>query len=246
MEETISLQDIYKTLRKRMGLILGIAISAMAIAAVVSFFFLTPIYQASTQILVSQQQDNQQNLTTVEIQSNLQLINTYNVIIKSPAILSLVIEELDLNMTTEQLTNKITVSNANESQVVSINVQDPQAFLAVDVANTVANVFQEEIPKLMNVDNVNVLSPAIHKENPTPVKPNKFLNIVIAAIIGLMIGIGLAFLLEYLDTTVKTEQDIEELIDLPIIGLVSEISETQAGEKPSFSRRIRRNSHETI
>ena len=88
MEETISLQDIFKTLKKRIGLIIGTTIGAMIIAAVISFFFLTPIYQASTQILVNQQQDQQQNLTTTEIQSNLQLINTYNVIIKSPAILA--------------------------------------------------------------------------------------------------------------------------------------------------------------
>ena len=237
MEETISLQDIFKTLKKRIGLIIGTTIGAMIIAAIISYFFLTPIYQASTQILVNQQ-DQQQDLTATEIQSNLQLINTYNVIIKSPAILTIVIEQLDLKTTPEALTNKITVSNADNSQVVNIGVQDEQHFVAVDIANTVANVFQQEIPKLMNVDNVNVLSPAIHKDEPSPVKPNKLLNIAIATVIGLMIGVGIAFLLEYLDTTVKTEQDVEELLGLPIIGLVSPIEEDSFQEKPTKSRRI--------
>lgn len=237
VEESISLQDIFKTLKKRIVLIIGTMIGAMIIAAIISFFFLTPIYQASTQILVNQQQGQQQNLSTTEIQSNLQLINTYNEIIKSPAILTIVIEQLDLQTTPEALTNKITVSNANNSQVVNISVQDEQHFSAVDIANTVANVFQQQIPKLMNVDNVNVLSPAIHKDEPFAVKPNKMMNIAIATVIGLMIGVGIAFLLEYLDTTVKSEQDVEELLSLPIIGLVSPIEEDSFRETPIKSRR---------
>ena len=84
-------------------------------------------------------------------------------------------------------------------------------------------MFQEEIQKLMNVDNVNILSPAVHVENQSPIKPDPMLNMAIAAVIGLMLGVGIAFLLEYLDTTVKTEQDIEELLGLPILGLISPI-----------------------
>lgn len=235
MEETISLQEIIKILKKHMGLILATTIGAGVIAAIISFFILTPIYQADTQILVSQQSDNQQNLTTNEIQSNLQLINTYNVIIKSPAILSIVIDELDLDMTPGGLTNKIIVSNANNSQVVNISVQDEQEYMAVDIANTVAEVFQKEIPKLMNVDNVNILSAAVYSENPSPVKPNKMLNIAIALIVGLMIGVGIAVLLEFLDVTVKTESEVEELLGLPVLGMISTIKAEDLGEANSSS-----------
>lgn len=235
MEETISLQEIIKILKKHMGLILATTIGAGVIAAIISFFILTPIYQADTQILVSQQSDNQQDLTTNEIQSNLQLINTYNVIIKSPAILSIVIDELDLDMTPGGLTNKITVSNANNSQVVNISVQDEQEYMAVDIANTVAEVFQKEIPKLMNVDNVNILSAAVYSENPSPVKPNKMLNIAIALIVGLMIGVGIAVLLEFLDVTVKTESEVEELLGLPVLGMISTIKAEDLGEANSSS-----------
>ena len=237
MEETISLQDILKTLKKHIGLILGTTIGAGIIAVVISFFLLTPIYEANTQILVNQQADQTQSLTTTEIQSNLQLINTYNVIIKSPAILSLVIEELDLEMTPEQLTSKITVSNANDSQVVNINVQDEKHFMAVDIANTVATVFQQEIPELMKVNNVNILSSAVHLEEPSPVKPNKMLNVAIALVLGLMIGVGLSFLIEFLDTTIKSESEIEELINLPVIGLIGTITEADFVDKESSAIR---------
>lgn len=231
MEETISLQDIFHTLKKRFGMILGITVAAIVIAAIISFYVITPMYQATTQILVNQQSTQQQQVTTSEIQTNLQLINTYSEIIKSPAILDIVNEQLDLNMTATELASKITVANANNSQIVSVSVQDEKHVVATDIVNTIATVFQEEIADLMNVDNVNILSPAMHSEEPSPVSPNKVLNMAIAAVLGLMIGVGLAFLLEYLDTTVKTEKDIEELLGLPVIGLVSPIAEKDLENK---------------
>ena len=237
MEETISLQDIFYTLKKRIGLITVTTIAAIIIAAIISFFMITPMYQATTQILVNQQNTPSQQVTTSEIQTNLQLINTYSEIIKSPAILDIVIAELDLDLTASQLSSKIAVSNANNSQIVSVSVQDANHAVATDIVNTVSDVFKEEVIDLMKVDNVNILSPAVHVENPVPVSPNKTLNMAIAAVLGLMIGVGIAFLLEYLDTTVKTEKDIEDLLDLPVIGLVSPIAEKDAEKKSSRRKR---------
>ena len=227
MEETISLQDLFKTIRKRLSLIAIITVVAMTISGMISFLFMTPIYQASTQILVNQEKDEQSQLSTQDIQANLQLINTYNVIIKSPAVLTEVIENLELDMTVGQLNSNITVNSEQNSQVVNVSVQDADPKLAVDIANMTATVFKEEIVDLMNVDNVNVLAEAEMAEKPSPVKPNPKLNIAIAAVVGLMIGVGIAFLLEYLDTTMKTEEDIEEVLQLPVLGLISPIPDEE-------------------
>jgi len=225
MEETISLQDLFKTLKKRMTIIILLTIIAVTVSGLISFLLLTPIYQSSTQILINQEKTDVTAFNSQDIQTNLQLINTYNVIIKSPAILSKVIEQLDLDTTPTALNSQITVNNEQDSQVVNISVQDPNPSVAVDIANTTANVFQSEIVKLMKVDNVSILTPAILADNPAPVKPDPILNMAIAAVIGLMLGVGIAFLLEYLDTTVKSEQDVEELLNLPILGLISPISD---------------------
>ncbi|MBY0097333.1 YveK family protein [Mesobacillus maritimus] len=230
MEETISLKELLQTLKKRLALILAITLTAVIISGVVSFFFLTPIYQASTQLLVNQKKNDQAMLNTNELQTNLQLINTYNVIIKSPAILDLVAKELGTGLTAQQLNGKITVSNESESQVVNISVQDEDPTMAADIANTVATVFSKEIVELMSVDNVSILSPAVVTDGQAPIKPQPLLNIAIALVVGLMAGVGLAFLLEYFDNTVKNEQDVEKNLGLPILGVISVIDETKMEE----------------
>ncbi|RDI41645.1 YveK family protein [Falsibacillus pallidus] len=232
MEETISLKELMATLRKRMILILSLTVIAAVISGIMSFYILTPIYQASTQLLVNQSKDQQNGMYNMsEVQTNLQLINTYNVIMKSPVILEKVIENLDLDMTVSQLTSKINVASEKDSQVVNITVQDADAALAADIANGTALVFQKEIVNIMNVDNVSILSKAVVAEDPSPIKPKPLLNIAIAVVVGLMAGVGIAFLLEYLDNTIKTEQDVEKLLGLPVLGAISKIESDELNEE---------------
>ncbi|MFF2857068.1 YveK family protein [Peribacillus sp. NPDC058002] len=224
MEETISITDIFKTLKKRWKLIMLLTLIAALISGTISYFLLTPVYQSSTQILVNQKQSENQ-LDSTQIRSNIDMINTYSVIIKSPAILEKVIAKLELDQSVEQLSEKITINSQENSQVFSLTVQDSNPSQAVEIANTISETFQKEIKDIMNVDNVSVLAKAEIKENPTPVKPNPVLNIVIAVVVGLMAGVGLAFLLEYMDNTIKDEDDIERLLELPILGSIQKITQ---------------------
>jgi len=228
MEETISLKELFQTLRKRLWLIVLITAVATATSGIVSYFFLTPIFQSSTQILVNKASSEQPMYNIGEIQTNLQLINTYSVIIKSPAILEKVREELSIERSTEELNEQIQVASEKDSQVFSVTVNDPDPAIAAEIANKTAEVFKEEIVKIMKIDNVSILSEAEVKENQQPVKPKPLLNIAIAFVVGLMTGIGLAFLLEYLDNTIKTEQDIEKHLELPVIGAIAVIEQSAA------------------
>jgi capsular polysaccharide biosynthesis protein len=224
MEETISLKELFLTLKKRLSLIIIIAAIATATSGIVSYFLLTPVYQSSTQILVNQSKNDQQVYTAGEVQTNLQLINTYNVIIKSPAILDKVIEQEKLDMSAGALNGLVTVSSEQNSQVVNITVQNEDPQTAANIANTIATTFKSEISTLMNVDNVSILTEAQIGENPSPIDPKPVLNMAIALVVGVMAGVGLAFLLEYLDNTIKTEQDIENQLGLPVLGAITTIN----------------------
>ncbi|PEQ95230.1 capsular biosynthesis protein [Bacillus sp. AFS006103] len=239
MEETISLKELLETLKKRLLLIISITLIAAIVSGVVSYFFLTPIYQASTQILVNQAKTDQA-FDYYQVETNLQLINTYNVIIKSPVILDKVAEELDLDMTGTQLSEMITVGSEKESQVVNLSVQNTDPKVAAQIANKTAEVFKKEIVNIMKIDNISVLSKADVTENPSPIKPQPLLNVAIAMVVGLMAGVGIAFLLEYFNNTIKNEQDIEKTLGLPILGVIATIDDEKMEE--AIARRAARKS----
>jgi capsular polysaccharide biosynthesis protein len=241
MEETISLKEIFQTIRKRILLILSLTLGATLVSAILSYFYLTPIYQSTAQFIVNQKhQDPTMSYNVNDIRSNVELINTYSVIIKSSAILDQVIDELGLDLTVSELEEKVEVSSAENSQVVNVTVEDPDVVVATNLANKVVEVFQQQVPILMNVDNVQILSKAEVPANPSPVKPNPTLNMAIAFVLGAMIGVGLAFLLEYLDSTIKSEQDIEKHLGLPVLGVISKFTEDDLRNSGASAARMSR------
>lgn len=201
---------------------------AAGISAIISYFVLTPTYESSSQFIVNQQSSGQsENVDLNEIRSNVEIINTYNVIIKSTRILDQVVDELNLSISAGALGGKINVANAQNSQVVTITATDTDPETAAAIANTTVEIFQEDIPNLMNVNNVSVLTEAVVPANPQPVNPKPLLNIAIAIVLGAMVGVGIAFLLEYIDNTIKTESDIEKKLELPVLGVISHIGEDE-------------------
>lgn len=239
MEETISLEDIFDAVKKRLWLIVLVTLLATAVSGFASYFIMTPVYKADTQILVQSDTDQKQSSYS-QIQTNLQLINTYSVIMKSPAILQNVADKLDLDQGVSLLKNQITVSSKKNSQVVNISVQNDDPQMAAKIANSVASVFQSQIAELMNVNNVSILSKADPGPKPQPISPNPLRNMLLAFVVGLMIGLVLAFVLEYFDNTIKSEQDIEKLLELPVLGAITEIDDKTEGSARNQNQTVRR------
>ena len=223
--EDYSIQDLLQILKKRLTLILTITSIAVSLVGLYTFFYVTPMYQSSTKLLINQTIDGQTTVdsTDIQVQSNLQLIDTYNQIIKSNTILGKVAEKLGTGVTVGQLNEQISIQKSENSQVITILVKDASAEQAAKIADTTAEVFQTQIVKIMKVDNVSILDKAII--NPAPVEPNPTLNISIGLLIGLMAGVGTAFLLDYLDNTLKSEQDIENILEAPVLGSIAIIDE---------------------
>lgn len=222
-EETISLGDLFSILKRSKWLIASLAIIAALIAYLVSTYVIQPTYEASTQVLVAPKEAQNNMVDSSQIQSSVTLVNTYRVIIQSPAIL----EQVQENVVgaPDTIVNLITVNSEQNSQVINIKVQHTNPVLATDIANEISDVFSKEVPELMSVDNVKVLSNA--SVPMFPVSPNILLNTVIAMILGLMIGVAISFLKVIFDRRIKTEQDVENVLELPVLGSIPVIDKVE-------------------
>jgi capsular polysaccharide biosynthesis protein len=206
----INLKEILGVLKKRVWI--GIVITILA--AVIGYYYssinqTTLLYSSSTNIIINA--DGGQR-------------KTLEVIIKDKTVLEKVITKLGIERTPESLAQNIQVGSIDDTQVVKISVIDINPERAAAIANTTANVFIEEIPNIMmGFDDVRVLSDA--QVNPFPINESNENKIIGAAILGgIVIGIGLIFLVDSLDDSIRSEQDIEHLLEVPILGSVSTMS----------------------
>lgn len=236
MQESISINDVFAILIRRWKLIIVVTLITVMIGASLTYFVLKPVYEASTQILVNQKDSDR--LDPNQLRSNIDLINTYTEIIKSPAILEKVVKELKLSFSRADLNKKIKISSQNNSQVFSLTVEDGNPVRAALIANTITKTFQKDIKEIMNVNNVSILAEAEIDEEPIPVSPKPLLNIAIALFIGLSVGMGLALLLEYLDRTLKDGQDVEDYLGLPVLGSIQHISRQKEQIVTATKRKI--------
>lgn len=222
MEEEIRLSELFSILKKRLSMIISLALIGLIVAAFITFFVATPQYNATTQILVNRTTESAEGVQLNDINTNVQMINTYKDIIKGPVILDIVRENLNTNLTTNDLSNKIEITTQEDSQVFSLTITDGSPNKAAEIANSVADTFQNEIGNIMNVDNVTIISEAVPNLN--QVSPNNVLNLLFGLIVGLMISVVVVFVLEFMDKSVKDERFITETLGWPVLGSVSEMS----------------------
>ncbi|MEB7672513.1 MULTISPECIES: YveK family protein [Staphylococcus] len=221
MENTIDLSKLLEILKKNARLIIILPILCLLISTIVTLFFLDSRYQASTQVLVNQKESDSQMMAQ-EVQSNIQLVNTYSEIVKSPRILDKVSKELNRKYTSTELSEMLTVSNQAESQLLNIDVESKSEENAETIANKIAEVFSDEVPDIMNVDNVSILSTA---DNTTvQVAPKTMINLIMGVIIGLGIALLIIFIKEVFDKRIKSEEDVENELDIPVLGSIQKFN----------------------
>lgn len=219
MEETIDLREYFGIIKKRFWIIALITVVSAVISGAISYFVLQPVYETTTTLIVDTNQNEETNTVTGDQFSVSQkLAVTYGEIIKSRTVLEPVIKNLRLDETYEELAGKITVSPVKDTQIISVGVQDTNPEKAKDIANQIPKVFTKEVKRITNANGVEVIDLAIEPLN--PIKPNKVMNVAIAAVLGMMIGLFIVFLIEYMDNKIKTPQDIEKHLGLPILGVI--------------------------
>ena len=220
-DKFIDIVDLLKVMKKNVWNMIFFGILGIVISAIVTFFFITPKYSSTVDILVNQKSNNLQVQYAMQ-QADLQAINTYKDILVKPIILSPVLNEVKKtdnyqgNLST--LEKSIKVSNQTNSQVVTVTVTDKNAYVAADIANTIGKVFTKKVKKMMRVDNVTIVSKA--KVNNKPVSPNKKLYALMGLLVGLIIGASIAFIKELTDKTVKDSRFLTDELGLTNIGSV--------------------------
>lgn len=220
MDETISLSKIIQLLRNRIYIIMTLTIIGVLMGVAFSVLLLTPNYRSTVQVIVAQDNGNQ-IIQNTEVQANIQLVNTYNEIIKSPFIIEKVVAELDGNYTVSELSHKIKVSNETNSQVINISADAETKKYSAKIANVVAEKFKENASKVMKVGDIHILSNSKYSTNYT--RKSSAVYIGIAGVAGLISGIVVSFLVIALDTTLKTEDDIFEQLSISVLGSIGKI-----------------------
>lgn len=224
MGEEISLSELLDTLKRHIGQIIVWTLLGLAITGIYTFFFVTPQYQSTSKIVVNQTQQTGQAITNTDIQTNLNLINTYQSIIKEPIILEEVIQKTNSDLTTQEMSDKLSIQTDSTSLVFGVTVSDENPYVATELANVIAGTFQEKIGDILEVESVTILSQAVPSDE--PVSPNIPVNLAVGLILGLIIGVGTAVLTEFLDKRVKDSKLIEDM-GWTNLGAILEMSQNE-------------------
>ena len=215
--EEINLKDLFNYFLSKKLYIILITLLAVILGFSYTNFFKTPMYKSYTTILLTKENDTN-SITYNDINLNKNLVDTYSEIIRSRKVVGKVINNLNLDYSIGQLQSRISVSSINDTEIIKITVIDEDSKKATDIANETASVFNAEVIKLYNIQNIGVVDKA--EEAMSPYNINNMKSLVLALAIGLVISFGLVFIMFYFDNTIKSAEEIEEKLGLPVIGKV--------------------------
>ncbi|MBX9012749.1 chain-length determining protein [Ligilactobacillus murinus] len=220
----INLKAFFQLLKKYSKFIIATSILGIVVAWLSAVVIITPKYGSSADILVNRKTNDIQTQLNVQ-QADLQAINTYKDILKKPIILGDVLKTLkekdNYSGNLEDLQNSLVITNETNSQVITVSAITENPYIARDMANIVSEVFTKKIKKIMQVDNVTVVSTA--KVNTTPVSPNKKVMIMIGFLVGLGVGIAICGIKELLNTKVDSTSYLTDDLGLTNLGVVYHI-----------------------
>lgn len=221
-ENTISLQEVAYALKKRWKLIALITIAATLVSAILSFFVIKPQYQSKTKLFIGKQETQENNAyNNSDVMMYQQLMKTYAELAKTSDLVTKAVKNANLNYNQEQIKEILKNLNAtpsSETQILDLSFKGGNPKEVLKLTEAITNEFISESKELIPNGNVQVIQKAQLPEH--PVSPNKTLNIIIAFVLGFMVGVGVVLLLEYLDNTFKSREDLENTLDLPIIGTI--------------------------
>lgn len=217
-EITIDLTELFMTLWSKAHIIILSGILLGLLAFVGTKLFITPMYTSTTKFYVLTKTTDSGNVTYSDLQTGSQLTKDYAELVKSRPVLEEVVSVLNLDMDTQELADKITVTTPTDTRVMSINVEDAQPKQARDIADAVRQAVGIQIQEIMDVDSVKTVEEANLPDSPS--SPSVMRNTLIGAILGILISAGIIILVFMLDDTVKTPEDVETYLGLNVLASI--------------------------
>ena len=223
--EELDLKELFNIFWHKKIEILLIVLIFGVIGVIYTMGFVTPMYSASTTLVLASSGKNE-NLpdtgittsTATEVTVNSKLVSTYSELVKSKNILRQVISNLNMKIEEDTLRKNITVSSVKDTELIQITVKNEKPSYASQIANEIAKVFTEKVKEIYKIENVQIVDEAEVPDEPSNINHKK--DVAIFALIGLVVSVGYVLLLNMLDTTIKTPEDVEEGLKLPVLAAI--------------------------
>lgn len=222
----------YQIILKRIWVVILLPIIAVATTGYISIYKLKPVYEANATLYVLFQADGAsgKGISYNDVLIADSLVKDYKELVKSRSVLQKVVQDLVLNnenkyrrLTVENVAGKVSVDLKSDSRVINIRVRDNDPETAKAIANEVSGVFIDSMSLLTQSDSVKSIDKA---DTPLrPISPNKTLNIAMALFLGIVFSLALTFIIEYVDSTMKTPEEIERRLGLSVLGIIPEFKQ---------------------
>lgn len=217
-EQVISISEIIDAVKKRWKIIALTTVLATVVSGIFSFFVISPTYEASTKIFIGKEGAESEGYNSSDVSMYQNLIKTYSELIKTKDLVNKAINNSEYDLSVNSVLNGITVNTLTGTQILQISYQSKSPSIAKNILESITNEFITKAEELVPNGNVKILESVELPKN--PVAPNKTMNIAIAFILGMMVGFGIVFLLEYLDNTYKNKEQLEKDLDIPVLGVI--------------------------
>nr|WP_288744102.1 Wzz/FepE/Etk N-terminal domain-containing protein [uncultured Mediterraneibacter sp.] len=232
-EVEIDLRELFYALKKHILIVLAALLAGAVIAGAATKIFITPVYSATSTMLVLTKETTLSSLADLQIGS--QLTKDYNILITSRTVLQDVVDELNLEMSYKELKECITVDNPTDTRILSITATNTDPEMAKKIADTLAKTSADFIG-----DKMEVTPPKIIEEGEVPTvqtSPSTKKNVMIGALAGLVLSAGIIILLTLMDDTIKSEDDIEKYLGLTTLASIPDRKDFITGKRPRNSRK---------
>ena len=216
--------------KSKIQIILIVAIF-IAIGVIYTTSFVTPVYTASTTLVLAtadnksnnsssekttSSEQSSESITTTDVTLNSKLVSTYSELVKSKNVLRQVLSNLNIkDLQEESLRGNVTVSSVKDTELIEISVTNVEPIRAKDIANEIAKVFSDKVGEIYNINNVHVVDEAEVPSNPSNI--NHVKDVLIFAIVGFVISIVYVLIANMLDTTIKSVDELEQTMKVAVL-----------------------------